>query len=270
MQIIKTGDWDNISIKKTSSGVPIINCDICKALKNIDDEETVLITGGLGFGISEYNPGLAFDKTARQGLKSSLMMREQYEISTRNHIHDIFPEIPPKIKMWYSTHANLIHDTISCLPLGVNCDILKYKKGIKAQKYLYLNFTDENGRDYVIDKFEDYPFATIVKNRISANKYFQELQEHKFCICPQGNGVDTYRFWECLYLGVIPIVTRCPLVEQFEDLPIFIVNSWSEFRFLCRLSTEFLDYKYNEIKHKSCNTEKLDYNYWVDKILNTD
>uniref|UniRef100_A0A6C0H793 Exostosin GT47 domain-containing protein n=1 Tax=viral metagenome TaxID=1070528 RepID=A0A6C0H793_9ZZZZ len=53
---------------------------------------------------------------------------------------------------------------------------------------------------------------------LSTNKpyieYLRELAQHKFCLCLRGNGLDTHRFWESLYLGVIPVVfnnseTKC-------------------------------------------------------------
>jgi hypothetical protein len=48
------------------------------------------------------------------------------------------------------------------------------------------------------------------KFEISGNKpyeeYLRELAQHKFCLCIRGNGVDTHRFWESLYLGVIPVI----------------------------------------------------------------
>ncbi|NBP01354.1 MAG: hypothetical protein EBU90_14665 [Proteobacteria bacterium] len=45
-------------------------------------------------------------------------------------------------------------------------------------------------------------------------EYLQELAQHRFCLCLRGNGLDTHRFWESLYLGVIPVVlsnseTKC-------------------------------------------------------------
>jgi hypothetical protein len=44
--------------------------------------------------------------------------------------------------------------------------------------------------------------------------YIDNIYNHKFVICPEGNGIDTHRFWESLYLGVIPVIinnktTKC-------------------------------------------------------------
>ena len=45
-------------------------------------------------------------------------------------------------------------------------------------------------------------------------EYLMELSKYRFCLCIRGNGIDTHRFWESLYLGVIPVIinnktTKC-------------------------------------------------------------
>jgi glycosyltransferase involved in cell wall biosynthesis len=42
----------------------------------------------------------------------------------------------------------------------------------------------------------------------SYEEYLRYLKGFRYCVCPEGNGADTHRFWECLYLGVVPIVLR--------------------------------------------------------------
>jgi hypothetical protein len=60
--------------------------------------------------------------------------------------------------------------------------------------------------------------------------YLRELARHRFCVCPRGNGADTHRVWECLYLGVVPIVERSPHIELWEQrgLPLLVVDRWDE------------------------------------------
>ena len=41
-------------------------------------------------------------------------------------------------------------------------------------------------------------------------QFLKELACHRFSLCVRGNGVDTHRFWESLYLGVVPIVINTP------------------------------------------------------------
>lgn len=42
--------------------------------------------------------------------------------------------------------------------------------------------------------------------RVTYETFLDRLAASWFCICPRGNGWDTYRFWDSLYLGVVPVV----------------------------------------------------------------
>ena len=63
--------------------------------------------------------------------------------------------------------------------------------------------------------------------------YLDNIYNHRFVLCPEGNGIDTHRLWECLYMGTIPIVKANKNVRFYEDLPILMVNEW---KILQRLS----------------------------------
>lgn len=59
--------------------------------------------------------------------------------------------------------------------------------------------------------------------------YLNLLHTYKFAICPEGNGPDTHRFWECLYLKVIPICLKNYITEYYSKIfPIVLLNSWDE------------------------------------------
>lgn len=83
------------------------------------------------------------------------------------------------------------------------------------------------------------------------------LKEYQFCICPEGNGVDTHRLWECLYVKVVPIVINTPFVQILirYNVPLVILNNWND------LSPETLNYNdYNfddEIFNNLLNYDKL-------------
>tara|TARA_B110000483_G_scaffold216395_1_gene267875 strand:+ start:11480 stop:11737 length:258 start_codon:yes stop_codon:yes gene_type:complete len=58
-----------------------------------------------------------------------------------------------------------------------------------------------------------------------------ELKSHYYAICPEGNGLDTHRLWECLYLNVIPICLRNHFIEYFKNtlnLNMIILDNWNE------------------------------------------
>ena len=72
--------------------------------------------------------------------------------------------------------------------------------------------------------------------------------------------MDCHRTWEALLLGSIPIVKTSTLDPLFEDLPVLIVNDWSE------LMQDFLTTQYEQMSKKLYNTEKIYAQYWIDKI----
>jgi hypothetical protein len=59
--------------------------------------------------------------------------------------------------------------------------------------------------------------------------YAAALASSLFCISPRGYGVDTHRTWEALYLRTVPVVTRSILTDHHGDLPLVVLEDWSEF-----------------------------------------
>jgi hypothetical protein len=63
----------------------------------------------------------------------------------------------------------------------------------------------------------------------SLSDYIQALSTFKFAICPEGNGIDTHRFWECLYLKVIPICPRNIVTEYYSKMfPVVLLDRWED------------------------------------------
>ncbi len=60
--------------------------------------------------------------------------------------------------------------------------------------------------------------------------FLADLASHKFAICPAGNGIDSHRMWECLYLGVTPVVLRNTFTEKFAAaFACILLDSWDDF-----------------------------------------
>jgi len=64
--------------------------------------------------------------------------------------------------------------------------------------------------------------------------HLQRLSTYEYCICPEGNGPDTHRLWECIYLDVIPIVLNTPFIQTLrieygESIPLVILEKWEDF-----------------------------------------
>jgi hypothetical protein len=90
------------------------------------------------------------------------------------------------------------------------------------------------------------PLGITWSNNLPYKEYLMELKRHKFAICPEGNGIDTHRFWECLYMNVIPICKKNTLTEYYgKFFPIVLLNEWEE-----------LDV--SKLKHSNVNQQFMD------------
>ena len=63
-------------------------------------------------------------------------------------------------------------------------------------------------------------------------------------LSPQGNGLDTHRTWEALYLGRVAVVKASAMDAIFEGLPVIVLESWDD------LSRERLDREYRNVVNR--------------------
>ena len=59
-------------------------------------------------------------------------------------------------------------------------------------------------------------------------EFYRTLKRCKYAICPAGTGIDTHRVYECINLGVIPIVRSSPLDSLYASMPVKIVREWTD------------------------------------------
>jgi hypothetical protein len=86
------------------------------------------------------------------------------------------------------------------------------------------------------------------------------MSKYSFILSPFGNGMDCHRTWEALCLGCIPILMAPGFKKMFENLPVLIVNNWSD------VNQELLNKTITEFQTRTFDYEKLSLKYWVDKI----
>lgn len=190
--------------------------------------------------------------------------------------------IPENIIKWYSKNVNIIDPRVVSIPIGVE-NAMWYKrmridKLSKMERQLtklkgirnlaYMNHKVGNNaekRQILYDLFEHKPWVTVGhgKNGYQFDRYLHQLYNHKFVFSPEGNGMDTIRTWECLYMNTIPIEKRNINNQFYADLPICFVDSWEE------VTPEFLESEYDRIKGSTWNMEKLEFEYWKNIILST-
>jgi hypothetical protein len=86
--------------------------------------------------------------------------------------------------------------------------------------------------------------------------------EYSFVLSPHGNGLDCHRTWEALVLGCIPIVKTSGLDSLYEDLPVLIVDQWTD------VTEDLLRRTVAKFKKMEFNYDRLLLSYWVNCIRN--
>lgn len=160
-----------------------------------------------------------------------------------------------KIMHWYAQNLCVkSSDKISFIPIGLE-NLRRLKNGRKK----WFSKPNQNKKSYILSSFNiftNYQERSEINNKLNGNKlitiknfestreYFSELNNHKFVICPVGNGVDTHRIWESLLLNVIPILKISEFTKNLKkiNIPALYISDWHEIN---NLNEEYLDNIYN-------------------------
>ena len=195
---------------------------------------------------------------------------------------------------WYSQNCVMFHEKVEQLPIGLDYhtifrDPSKSWRGenegttpIEQEEILinvrnsakpfyerafsnriYVNFSanlddKENERTKAILSIEKdlLHFDLDFKTRTNVWKSYTD---YGFALSPCGNGPDCHRTWEILLMGCIPIVKTYGSNSMYKDLPVLIVNEWSE------VNEQLLNNTIESFKLTTFNYDKLKLKYWVDK-----
>ena len=180
----------------------------------------------------------------------------------------------PQLVKWFGQNMNTVKNIkTEGIPIGLenqmwrrtDFNIIKQNKTIPKTNLLYLNFSlkTNKSRKIIMDYLLKKGFTQ--NKSLPWNEYMKELASYKFAISPEGNGIDCHRTWECLYLGIIPIVKLSNPMSYFEELPILFVHDYS-----C-INDDFLNKTYEIFKKTSFNLQKLNIDYYskkFDELLN--
>ena len=153
----------------------------------------------------------------------------------------------------FTQNVNVVHKDVIPIPIGIANDVWPYgdQEGFKKKlnnikektNFIYFNFRVEGG---VRGEHRPQCYKAGLEKGLEYNKtlsfldYIDELSTYKYCLSPEGNGIDCHRMWECLYLKVIPICGRNILTEYFSKIfPIVLIDDWDN------LDLNFLEKNYD-------------------------
>jgi hypothetical protein len=170
------------------------------------------------------------------------------KLSDCKHVNKVYAQ---------NINCNFNSEKFSLLPIGLansmwsHGDTLSLYTTMKNSYYLnktknlYVNI-NPNTFAYISQVLNEVNNERFVVSKGKPFKeYLQELSTHRFSLCVRGNGLDTHRFNESLYLGVIPVIINNKFtnmnnhVQYLKDLglPFYEITSES----LDKYSDEFFN-----------------------------
>lgn len=178
-----------------------------------------------------------------------------------------YEDIPEHaIKAWYSTNNCICKYGLSNIPFGIpdwNYDRIVEKRKLgfhknQNRKYPFFYSCSFNTRERfnLYNQYKNNSLVYCCKEPLSHEEYVNTLLQSKFVLCPTGNGLDSYRILEALYLGAIPIIingdNETDWLKAYENISILTANAnvdeiWEkygkkEFNFNLENSTADLTY----------------------------
>ena len=194
--------------------------------------------------------------------------------------------IPKNIKRIYCNNVDYKHDVIKFLPMGRDfrardC-FLKNPETRDRDILVYGNFSLNTSwiRKAIYLFIKDNPLYTLenIGSRgqngskrswfMSNEDFFIKLRRSKFVVCPRGTAPDSFRFYDTLHCGAIPIVIKDPMYDQFDhsELPILFLDHQKDYQ---KITEDFLNKQYSILSKKIKPYYKtLDFNHWIERIKN--
>lgn len=196
----------------------------------------------------------------------------------------------PNIIKWFIQNCIVKHEKITLLPIGLDYHtmserdmewgpkttpleqekilqdvISKVKPYCDREIKCYSNFHFQMNTKYGYDRVDAYnqvpkELVYYEKNHIKRLNTWENQSKYAFVLSPHGNGLDCHRTWEALVLGCIPIVKTSQLDDMYKDLPILIVEEWSD------ITEDLLNNTILKFKNLTFNYDKLLLSYWIRQI----
>lgn len=149
--------------------------------------------------------------------------------------------LPDSITQVFIQNLNCSRDGLRILPIGLenrrlgrNGFTSVYKKLIpweeKSNRLLIGPFSNTHLERGNFQEYElvDGPWD-VQKNFLNFQDFSELASRYRFVACPQGNGLDTHRFWETLYRGSIPFVLKSTWSSKIKEIgvPVVELDSWN-------------------------------------------
>ena len=172
--------------------------------------------------------------------------------------HLVLFEKLPLLNIIFTQNTHVKHEKVILLPIGVSnsqwiSELYQeiYEMSIDKTKnilfYYYKSIYNEISHKEIITSGINN--SLYWNNYVKYRDYLIELKSHKYAVCPTGPGYDNRRFWECLYMGTIPICRKNIVTEYYKQyFPIIVLNKWTDF-YKTKIIYTDIDYQYLDMEY---------------------
>lgn len=242
-------------------------------LENIVDNKLLLESSKIFI----YTDVIYLDKGALAKIMSELNKKKNsFILIFHNSDYTVDSQFVPltqlkHCKKLFAQNTIMSHEKIQYLPIGIANSKWKHgnkqllneiiSKNIDKENKIFFNFSRNTNKRKRNLCYEKLKLKLKFEEKFdSQTDYLESLARCKFCIVPEGNGYDTHRLWECLYLKTIPICLSNTFSEMIsKDFPLHLISNWEGIEPNTIVDT------YSEYVCK-IEIEKLDFLYWKDII----
>lgn len=188
---------------------------------------------------------------------------------------------PVSVRHIYTVDCQVNSPNVSAIPFG-NASIngednlvkqIAQEPKRKADKRLFVCYntnpnTPQRNTSIPILKTKDFAFVYELdypKVQMAGDEFYRNVHAHEFTMALAGCGADASRQWAAIQLGSIPIVTDCPEMRHFEDMPlVFCPENMND------ITGEWLDEQSDILENKmfegTVSTDRMRMSYWANHI----
>jgi hypothetical protein len=140
----------------------------------------------------------------------------------------------PQTQFWIQNWCGSKSEAVRLLPIGVMGSppktISVSKTRVLAISYSKYYPTNEKRHEFYTCIQKNHILQQYFLQSSSYERYCEMLSESYFSTCPMGEGFDTFRFWESLMMGSIPIVKEHVFYdvvsEYYPKIPMVRLKEW--------------------------------------------
>lgn len=252
---IKSGVWDYYVQISNEFNKPLVN--------ETNVSKTAVIFVGMCHILEEV-----FDKLPKDG--SYIII---HRTNDRPYTQRMQGFKPKSVKYVYTVDCQVNEPNTFAIPFGnssINGEDPFVKEIAKepkrhADKSIFVCYNTNPStphRNASIPAMKEKDFAFVYEleyphKQMENKEFYRNVRSHKYTMALAGCGADASRQWAAIQLGSIPVVTDCPEMRHFEDLPlIYCPHDFKD------LTLEWLDS--HDMSKRS--TDRMRASYWIEHI----